>query len=144
MQPRDGLAVKPMTILQVQHRCNRSLCPTADRVGLEILLADQPSVSQIAPMVCPKCECRRASEARSGQTRRRHSAHCAPAGAIFEHGWVIYAAHHLAAGSVVFCNPHRMCGLMAIQPHQACGHAGDRHGHPSARGVILCDAGVLR
>ena len=143
MQPRDGSAVKAMAFLQVQHRRNRCLCPTADGVGLEILLTDQPSVSQISPVVCAECERRGAGEAARGQTCRRDPAHCAPTGAILEHCWVIDTAHHLAPGAVIFCNPHGMCGLRAVQPYQACGQAGNRHGHPSPRGVIIWNAGML-
>ena len=95
-------------------------------------------------MVRAKRERRGAGEAARGQTRRRDTAQSAPTGAILEHGWVIDAAHHLAAGAVIFCDPHGMGGLRAVQPHQARGQAGDGHGHPSPRGVIIWNAGVLR
>ena len=57
---------------------------------------------------------------------------------------MIYAAHHLAPGSVILCNPHGMRSLRRVQPHQARGHAGDSHRHPSPGGVIIWNAGVLR
>jgi hypothetical protein len=44
VQTRDILAGKAVALLQVQHRCNRSLCPSADWIRLEILLADEPAI----------------------------------------------------------------------------------------------------
>ena len=117
--------------------------PNGNEVRFEILLQDEPVNAKILPMLCLQCEGRGASKSRLGYSRGRDSTHSTPALAIFDHGGMVDAAHHLTARPMVFGNAHRMGRLSAIQPHYTCGHPGHRHRHPSTRSMVIRAGGVL-
>ena len=101
----DGLDGDPVGPLERERGLDGRLSPAADRIWLEIHFEDAPPVSEVAPergnRLAFDHECRRASEAVSGEVGGAQTHHRAPPGSVLDHRWEIDAAHHLTAWTVV-------------------------------------------
>ena len=130
---------------QGQDSLNWGLGPATDRVGFEVLLQNEPALTQIRPVFRGAFDRdgRRTGEAFRRQQNGRDAGHRAPACAIFEHGGMVNAAHHLAAGAVIFGNAQRVTGLIGGQASQPRPGGCGGHGAPTARGVVIGHRGVL-
>ena len=66
-----------------------------------------------------------------------------PAGAVLDHGGMVDAAHHLAAGAVIFGDAQRVAGGVAVKPQQARAGGGGCDRAPGAGGMVVGGGGVL-
>ena len=107
-------AAKPMRTLQRERRLDRRLRPAADRIRLEVLLADPPARAEIVPegarIVALDRERRRAGETVAREQRRGDADVRAPAGAILHHRRRIAGAQDLTARTEVFGDAERLRG----------------------------------
>ena len=102
-----------------------------------------PTVSQFVPMRTFACECWCAGEATLSQKSCGYATGGAPTNAVSHHSRMIDAAHHLAAGAVIFSNSRSLMYLHWITAQYPCGHGRHTHSGPGPGGVVIT-TGVMQ
>jgi len=133
-------------LLQGQRAGDGRLRPAANRVRLEVLLGDEPSVTQIGPnagyVSAFDCQRWRAGKATAGHQPGTDAGHRSPARAVLNHGRIVNAAHHRQAWAVVFSDAQCVAGLVLVEAKAPGGNGGAAQSVPGARGMIVAGGGV--